>query len=623
MKPLLLVVLASLTFAWLGGLGLAWADGEASFGIRPTRAYEDRPESFAYFSRVLEPGAVVNDEALVTNDGSAPLILKLYAVDAITAINGGTTFATQGQDVTGVARWLSLTTSEVVLAPAEQRLVPFTITVPADAAPGEHVAGLVLEALPSGTGPAGKAGEAQFNLEVIRRVGVAVLIEVPGASEAGLTLTDIGLHEQDEHGATFIVDVENTGTVSVRGEGALVISDLAGAELASVPVTVDTVLPGQTTSVYVRHPIRFADANYQLAGRLSFHAVLGDGQGVAAPLLGADLKIKDGQPAAPKSVEDAAPPAGPLTVTGTASPSTPASRYAAYAAAILAAVLLALAVVVWRRTRWPWLAVACLPVVVGLAVYSVPRLADSSGAPPSSNDAAVVGIAANVNRSSSEAGAELVSETDAAVADAGRPAAIEEAAVPGPDGDAPVAAGPAADADVVVTESDGPAVMEESVAPALAEDAPAADTPADDPPDTDALAGEAPGADPAVVAGDSQRPRGMLAQVVATIAGDTDIVGVSDAPVPADDVPLDENDAAPVADEPALAVAGPEPGDALATWPDIVEYVVQPGDALLRIADAFGTTAVAIIALNDIENGEIIEIGETPSVPVNYAGPHS
>ncbi|PZC43374.1 MAG: LysM repeat-containing protein [Chloroflexi bacterium] len=260
---------------------------------------------------------------------------------------------------------------------------------------------------------------------------------------------------------------------------------------------------------------------------------------------------------------------------------------------------------------------------MGLAVYSVPRLADSSSAQPARNDAAVAGIAANADRSSSGADAELVSETDAAVADAGRPVAIEEAAAPGPEGDAPVVAGAAADADIAVTISDAPAVTEESVAPTRADDTPAADTLADDSPDTDALAEEAPGADPAVVAEDSQRPRGMLAEVVATIAGETDIVGVSDAPIPTDDVPLDESDAAPVADEPAVAVAGPDPVDALATWPDIVEYVVQPGDALLRIADAFGTTAVAIIALNDIENGEIIEIGETLSVPVDYAGPDS
>jgi dihydroorotate dehydrogenase (fumarate) len=87
------------------------------------------------------------DEALVMNSGDVPVTLRLYAADATTAINGGTGVASDGEEKNGVARWLSLPMSELSLQPGETKVVPFLITVPSDALPGQHVAGLVLEAV--------------------------------------------------------------------------------------------------------------------------------------------------------------------------------------------------------------------------------------------------------------------------------------------------------------------------------------------------------------------------------------------------------------------------------------------------------------------------------------------
>ena len=70
-----LIALMGLSLALLAGSGIAQAQagGDVSFGIRPTRAFEDRPESFSYFSYSLEPGAVLSDAALVMNSGDVPV----------------------------------------------------------------------------------------------------------------------------------------------------------------------------------------------------------------------------------------------------------------------------------------------------------------------------------------------------------------------------------------------------------------------------------------------------------------------------------------------------------------------------------------------------------------------
>ncbi len=291
-KLLIAIALSGLGLALSARSGTAQADDNVSFGIRPTKASEDRPQTFSYFSHVLAPGAVLRDEALVMNSGEVPVTLKLYAADGITAINGGTAFAKQGQESTGASRganrWLSLSVTEIALEPGEERVVPFTITVPSDASPGHHVAGLVVKAPPSGeASPTGKGG-GQFAVNVVQQAGVAVVIEVPGPHIAGLELSGAGLQQQDHLGATFVIAMHNTGNIFLKAEGSLAITDHNGVELASIPLRMDTVLPGDATIFHVTHPVYLADGDYLLDVVLNY-------EGKTAALEGVELKVKDGQ----------------------------------------------------------------------------------------------------------------------------------------------------------------------------------------------------------------------------------------------------------------------------------------------------------------------------------------
>ena len=288
-KLLIAIALAGFSLALSVRSGIAQADdGQVSFGIRPTRASEHRPQTFSYFSYELAPGAVLTDEALVMNSGDVPVTLKLYAADGITAINGGTAFAQQGQESTGasrgVNRWLSLSVTEIALEPGEERVVPFTITVPSDASPGHHVAGLVLEAPPT------EGGEGQFVVKVVQQAGVAVVIEVPGRHIAGLELSGASLRQQDDQGATFVIAVHNTGNIFLKGEGSLRIMDRNDEVLASIPLRMDTVLPGDEPTFQVTHPVHLADGDYLLAVVLNY-------EGKTAVLEGAEIEVRDGQPA--------------------------------------------------------------------------------------------------------------------------------------------------------------------------------------------------------------------------------------------------------------------------------------------------------------------------------------
>lgn len=343
MRKMLLIALVGAGLTLLVGPRIAQADGEVSFGIRPTAAFEDRPETFSYFSYELTPGAVLTDEALVINDGEVPVTLKLYAADGITAQNAGTTFAKQGQVSTGASagdsQWLSIPVTNIALEPGQEMMTPFTINVPSDASPGHHVAGLVVE------GPPSEGGEGQLAVNVVRRVGVAVVIDVPGPHVAGLEITGTCLRQQDEQGATFEIDVRNTGNVFVKGEGSLPITDGNGEELASIPLSMDTVLPEDATTFQVTHPVRLADGDYLLT-------VLLDYEGKTAVLEGVEMKVKGGQPEVGcEPLEQTAFPPTDITVIGPPPAEEGGPITGRNAEPLLYLALAALALIVLRRAR--------------------------------------------------------------------------------------------------------------------------------------------------------------------------------------------------------------------------------------------------------------------------------
>jgi len=54
--------------------------------------------------------------------------------------------------------------------------------------------------------------------------------------------------------------------------------------------------------------------------------------------------------------------------------------------------------------------------------------------------------------------------------------------------------------------------------------------------------------------------------------------------------------------------------------PSFVVYVVQPGDTLFKIAQRFNTTVDAIVEQNDIENPDVIEVGQKLCIPKGIIG---
>ena len=64
----------------------------------------------------------------------------------------------------------------------------------------------------------------------------------------------------------------------------------------------------------------------------------------------------------------------------------------------------------------------------------------------------------------------------------------------------------------------------------------------------------------------------------------------------------------------------PPADTALADWPNVVQWTIEPGDSLSGLATTFDTTPEAIMALNGISDANVVYAGTTISIPVGYTG---
>ncbi len=241
---------AALVFAGslLGGHGDASAQsGGISFGIQAMPGGPGSTGRSGFFSYTLSPGAKVTDQAIVTNEGTAAITLRVYAADAVTASGGGTAFGNAGESYTGALNWVTTGASQVTVEPGKQEIVSITIVVPVNATPGDHVAGVVVEAAPK----AGAGGN--ITTQVTERAGVAIVVRVPGETTERLVLGEFCFN-QETGSRYFEIPVLNQGTVLSKGTGRFRFETEPGRPVFERTVELGNVIPTLDTVIRVDSP---------------------------------------------------------------------------------------------------------------------------------------------------------------------------------------------------------------------------------------------------------------------------------------------------------------------------------------------------------------------------------
>ncbi|MFD7540321.1 WxL protein peptidoglycan domain-containing protein [Streptomyces sp. NPDC059819] len=245
---LLAVVLALLTAS------AAHAADNGNWSVFPASSGTAAQRPYFYLS--ANPGTTLDDKVTVANKTSAPLTFRLYGADAYnTERDGGFAVRTEKERQTGVGAWTKPARTSVTVPARSSVTVPFTLAVPSDAEPGDHVGALV--ALDDRVAP-GPAANGKVAVGIQQAVGARVYLRVGGPTVPALAVENVSLSQHRPLvpgvGASrtdITYTLHNRGNVTLNPAVRLSATGLFGRTLlgrglAKVP---SELLPGQRVTL--------------------------------------------------------------------------------------------------------------------------------------------------------------------------------------------------------------------------------------------------------------------------------------------------------------------------------------------------------------------------------------
>jgi hypothetical protein len=249
-------------------------EGDMSWGVQPSTP--SGPDGRSELSYQVAPGTIVSDWVAVTNHSPVAATLRVYAADAVTDYDTAAfTLINADQASTGVGGWISIDGGpaacpdtnddaerscaasvgiSVTLEPGARADIPFTLTVPADATPGDHAAGIVASYVSD------SAIEGS-SLAVEQRVGTRIYLRVDGPLSPGVGVQGTvagyegSLNPLGGGTARAGFDVSNLGNTRVSVQPEVRLTGPFGIGLGSFSVApVQNIVPGGTAHVEAEMP---------------------------------------------------------------------------------------------------------------------------------------------------------------------------------------------------------------------------------------------------------------------------------------------------------------------------------------------------------------------------------
>ncbi|MFG2090062.1 MULTISPECIES: hypothetical protein [unclassified Spirillospora] len=231
------------------------ATGNGSWSVGPVNgsgAAAARPA----FAIEAPPGETVQDTVRVTNLTDGPLTFRLYGADAYnTPRDAGFALRTAGEPRRGVGAWITLKHGTLKVPANKAVKVPFTLKIPENATPGEHIGGIV--ALNTAIESVQESGGARVGVR--RAVGARVYLRVAGPLTPGLRIggpdtarTEPLVPYVHRSRGTIRYTVINTGNQRISPTARVWATGVFGRRVKRWPDRrLPEILPGQRTEITV------------------------------------------------------------------------------------------------------------------------------------------------------------------------------------------------------------------------------------------------------------------------------------------------------------------------------------------------------------------------------------
>jgi hypothetical protein len=217
--------------------------GSGAFSITP--APSSSGQAASYFSMTVAAGGVASGTAIISNEGQTTDTLDIGRSVGVTAAYGGSAYAAPTQRCAGPGCWVTGLPGAITLPAGTEEHVQFTVHVPANAAPGQYLAGITVQPASKPRAVSlGSKGGTNLGAVIIRLATVGVAITV-GRLSALVTRLQIRTVSGTAIGTLPRLDIllDNTGQTFTHGTGKA--SCVVSGKSRRFTVLADTVLPDQ------------------------------------------------------------------------------------------------------------------------------------------------------------------------------------------------------------------------------------------------------------------------------------------------------------------------------------------------------------------------------------------
>jgi hypothetical protein len=223
--------------------------GQVTWSVEPATSTGPDPNRIEFSYGVVRPGSTITDHVEIANRSSQSAAFSIYATDASgTTAAGALLLLGSNQKSTDIGSWCSFAGGahqlSTIIPGKKAIIVAFTLTVPAQATPGDHTGAMV-----AAVGVTRKNGSDE-NVVENYRIAVPLELRVPGALRAGLQVQSISTGFSDPlnpfgtGSATISYTLTNTGNVRQSGTPTVKVTGPFGQSAIVHPAKLPVILPG-------------------------------------------------------------------------------------------------------------------------------------------------------------------------------------------------------------------------------------------------------------------------------------------------------------------------------------------------------------------------------------------